>query len=148
MSGGFNAGQRATLVAVLDTLVPPGADGRLPGAGELGVAAHVDRALAMLPDLRSMVREGLRELEQAAESRHGRRFTALSRAERAALVAEQSFTFPLTLHTYVGYYQAPRVVAALGMEPRPPHPQGYAMEPSDLSLLDPVRKRAPFYRTC
>jgi hypothetical protein len=144
----FTETELATLASVLDEIIPPSADGRLPGAGEVGVATHVDRALANLPDLRSMVREGLRELEQAAESRHGRRFTALSRAERAALVAEQSCTFPLTLHTFVGYYQAPRVVAALGMEPRPPHPQGYAMEPSDLSLLDPVRTRAPFYRAC
>jgi len=144
----FSDTEIAMLASVLDEIIPPSADGRLPGAGEAGVAAHVDRALAALPDLRTMVREGLAELEQAAETRHGRRFTALSRAERAALVSEQSFTFPLTLHTYVGYYQAPRVVAALGMEPRPPHPQGYAMEPSDLSLLDPVRKRAPFYRTC
>ena len=145
---GFTATELATLASVLDEIIPPSPDGRLPGAGEVGVATHVDRALAALPDLRSMVREGLQELEQAAESRHGRRFMALSQPERAAIVAEQSFTFPLTLHTYVGYYQAPRVVAALGMEPRPPHPQGYTMEPSDLSLLDPVRKRAPFYRAC
>jgi len=145
---GFTDDELATLASVLDEIIPPSPDGRLPGAGEVGVATHVDRALAQLPDLRAMVRDGLAELEQAAEARHGRRFAALSRPERAALVGEQSFTFPLTLHTYVGYYQAPRVVAALGMEPRPPHPQGYAMEPSDLSLLDPVRKRAPFYRTC
>jgi hypothetical protein len=144
----FTESELATLASVLDEIIPPSPDGRLPGAGEVGVAAHVDRALVTLPDLRAMVREGLAELEQAAESRHGRRFTALEKRERAALVAEQSFTFPLTLHTYVGYYQAPRVVAALGMEPRPPHPQGYTMEPSDLSLLDPVRKRAPFFRAC
>lgn len=145
---GFTASELATLASVLDEIIPPSPDGRLPGAGELGVATHVDRALAKLPDLRAMVRDGLAELEQAAAARHGRRFTALEKGERAALVAEQSFTFPLTLHTYVGYYQAPRVVAALGMEPRPPHPQGYSMEPSDLSLLDPVRKRAPFFRAC
>jgi hypothetical protein len=79
--------------------------------------------------------------------RYDRCFAALARPERQALLAEQSFVFPLTLHTYVGYYQTPEVVAALGLETRPPHPQGYAMEPNDLSLLDVVR-RGQFYREC
>ena len=52
---GFTDTERATLASVLDEIIPPSADGRLPGAGEVGVATHVDRALANLPDLRTMV---------------------------------------------------------------------------------------------
>jgi hypothetical protein len=80
--------------------------------------------------------------------RHDRHFVALARPDRQALLAEQPFVFPLMLHTFVGYYQTPRVVEALGLEARPPHPQGYAMEPNDLSLLDPVRRRPRLYREC
>jgi hypothetical protein len=40
------------------------------------------------------------------------------------------------------------VLTALGLEARPPHPAGYAIEPNDLSLLDPVRRRAELYRRC
>jgi hypothetical protein len=35
---------------------------------------------------------------------------------------------------------------SLGMEPRPPFPTGHEVEQGDWSLLDPVRKRAKFYR--
>ena len=52
----------------------------------------------------------------------------------------------LTFVAYVGYYQHPRVVAALGLEHRPPHPKGHEMEASDLTLLDPVRRRGKLYR--
>ena len=38
------------------------------------------------------------------------------------------------------------VLAGLGLEPRPPHPEGYEMAASDFSILDPVRKRSKLYR--
>ena len=47
---------------------------------------------------------------------------------------------------YSGYYQHPRVVETLGLEARPPHPKGYAMEAFDPSLLDAVRRRGKIYR--
>jgi hypothetical protein len=54
----------------------------------------------------------------------------------------QSLTFPL----YIAYYQHPRVLEALGREARPPHPEGYEIEPFDPSLLEPVRRRPKLYR--
>jgi hypothetical protein len=44
------------------------------------------------------------------------------------------------------YYRDDRVMRSLGQEPRPPFPLGHLVEQGDWSLLDPVRKRAPFYR--
>jgi hypothetical protein len=44
------------------------------------------------------------------------------------------------------YYRDDRVMRSLGQEPRPPFPLGHVLEQGDWSLLDPVRKRAPFYR--
>lgn len=44
------------------------------------------------------------------------------------------------------YYRDDRVLAALGHEPRPPFPKGNVLEQGDWSLLDTVRKRAPFWR--
>ena len=37
-------------------------------------------------------------------------------------------------------------MAALGQEARPPFPKGHTVEQGDWSLLDPVKKRPPFYR--
>ena len=45
------------------------------------------------------------------------------------------------------YYRDDRVMRSLGMEPRPPFPQGFTLEQGDWSLLDPVRTRAPMWRS-
>lgn len=44
------------------------------------------------------------------------------------------------------YYRDDRVMRSLGMEPRPPFPQGFTLEQGDWSLLEPVRSRAPMWR--
>ena len=64
------------------------------------------------------------------------------------LLNEQGFVLPLTFHAFIGYYQHPRVVEALGLEARPPHPQGYQVAPNDLTLLDGVRRGPKRYREC
>jgi len=140
--------ERAALTLVLDAIVPATPDGRLAGAGTIGVTAHVEGVLRTLPDLRAMVVEGLRELAANARRRFHRPFTALTTTERDALVAEQGFVFVITPHAYVGYYQHERVLAALGLEPRAPHPRGHRIPPSDPGLLDPVRRRGTRYREC
>ncbi len=51
---------------------------------------------------------------------------------------------------YLAYYTDPAVRAVLeqltGYEARPPQPLGYALPPFDDALLDPQRRRAPFWR--
>lgn len=140
--------ERRALARVLDALIPPSTDGRMPGAGAAGVATHVENVLRTLPDLRAMVVEGLRELDAQAHAQHGRAFVECGDAERAALVAMQGFAYALIPHTYVGYYQQDAVLEAIGMEARPPHPQGYAVPENDLSLLAPVKARSKRYREC
>ncbi|MCC6848239.1 MAG: gluconate 2-dehydrogenase subunit 3 family protein [Deltaproteobacteria bacterium] len=144
----LSADQRRALACVLDALVPPSPDGRLPGAGAAGVATHVERTLRTLPDLRAMVVDGLRDLDVQARAQHGRPFVACGEGERAALVAAQGFGYALVPHTYVGYYQQDAVLEAIGMEPRPPHPKGYTVAENDLSLLAPVKARSKRYREC
>ncbi len=143
---GFSAEEMRTLTSVLDEIIPRSSDGALPGAGELGVAAYIDHALQKAPELRPMITEGLAELEAAAQRRHGRAFPDLSTPEKVALLNEQTFMLPLTLHTYAGYYQHAQVVEALGLEARAPHPKGYEMAANDLTLLENVRRRPQRYR--
>lgn len=150
---GFSAADRRVLAAVLDEVIPPTNDGKLPGAGGLGLASYIEDALRTAPDLRAAIRQGLEALETLARQRSGRGFDTLSSPERLALINELAPTehgFPpmLFMYTYTGYYQHPRVLEALGLDPRPPHPQGYQMAPDDLSLLDVVRKRPKSYRNC
>ena len=138
--------ERHLLAAVLDEIVPARPDGRVPGAGQLGLARDVDEALRRTPALRAMVVTGLSELEEQARQQSPHGFTALSPEERLALLQQQGFLLPLTLQAYVAYYRQPRVLEALGLEPRPPHPQGYAMAPDDLGAVEAVRRGPRRYR--
>ncbi len=149
----FTPDERRTLTSVLDEIIPPSPDGRLPGAGELGLADHVEAVVQRTPALRPVLARGLAALDELARGRGVRHFAALSREERVEALNGLAATEPeclpsLVFHTYTGYYQAGPVLVGLGLEPRPPHPQGHVVEPGDLSLLDPVRRRAKLYREC
>jgi hypothetical protein len=140
------------LTPVLDEVIPPSDDGRLPGAGQLGLARYVSQALHGTPDMEPPIVQGLSRLVHLAHERDPRGFSALSKDEKLAVLgdvmsAEPMFLGMLMFHTYVGYYQDARVAAALGMAPRAPHPDGYAVAPSDLTtMLEPVRRRGRLYR--
>ncbi len=116
----FSATQTQALTLALDEIIPPRPDGRLPGAGALGIAADVEEALRKTPPLLEMVVE--------------------------ALDAGTDLPPFVVIHAFGAYYRHARIMEALGLEPRPPHPKGYDMPPNDLSLLDPVRRRGPMWR--
>jgi hypothetical protein len=138
--------QRATLSCVLDEIVPPSADGRLPGAGTLGLAGAVEGFLQRTSGAVSGLARALEALGAAG-------FAVLPTAQRAQALHDFEAKSPgllpsLIAPTYVCYYQEPRVWVALGLEPRPPHPKGHVLEPGDLSLLEAVRRRGKIYRDC
>jgi hypothetical protein len=134
----FSAAEVRVLTLALDEIIPPRADGRLPGAGALGVAGDVEAVLQKTPELLRMVAEGLAALD-------ARGFARLSHTERSDALSELPPV--VILHAYSAYYQHPRIAEALGLEPRPPHPKGYEMAPNDLSLLDLVRRRGRLWRS-
>ena len=144
MGDPLSTDQRALLAILLDELVPPSEDGRFPGAGALGLAARLEEAAERTPGLRRALGEALGMLAACG-------FAALPRPERLlrlqALAQDAPAVFQtLLVHAYRDYYQHPRVVEALGLEPRPPFPKGFEVAPSDLTLLDPVRRRRKMYR--
>lgn len=141
--------QRSALAAVLDAIVPPSADGRLPGAGELGLAGAIEEKLGAMC---AFTARGLDALDALARERGAVGFTALAAADRTEVLNAHAASDPgflpgLVFQVYSAYYQHPRVLAGLGLEPRPPHPEGYTLEQPDLeALLAPVRARAKLYR--
>jgi hypothetical protein len=140
-----------TLASILDAIIPPRADGALPGAGTLGLDAHIAQAVERAPELDFVVAPGVAAADALASERHGRRFAELAPDEKLEVLHALDGTHPafvgtLVFHAYIAYYQHPRVREALGLEARPPHPSGYAMAPNDLTLLDVVRRRSKLYR--
>ena len=144
----LTAAQLAVLDAVLNLIVPPSSDARMPGAAEVGVLAYL---CAEAADALPVLREELDELERRANARFARSFIALVQGERHALVEElrartPAFMSRLAMETLACYYQHDRVLVGLGLEARPPHPTGYQVAQGDLSLLAPVRARGQIYR--
>ncbi|MFA5915849.1 MAG: gluconate 2-dehydrogenase subunit 3 family protein [Burkholderiales bacterium] len=140
--------QRVNLDIVLDMIVPPSADGRMPGAAEVGVPAYL---LAEAPDALPPLCRELEELERRSHERFARGFAELPQRERKSLIEamraqEPSFMSRLAMETLACYYQHDRVLGGLGLEARPPYPKGYQVLPGDLSLLEPVRARGKIYR--
>ena len=144
----LTAAQRAIVDAVLNLIVPPSADGRLPGAAEVGVPAFL---VAEAADALPALCEELDELERRARARFARGFAALEARERGSLLGETraqapAFMSRLAMETLACYYQHDRVLEGLGLEARAPYPKGYEVVPGDLSLLAPVRARGKIYR--
>jgi gluconate 2-dehydrogenase subunit 3-like protein len=148
----FSPDEERILTTLLYAVIPESRDGRLPGAGALELTAHIVRSVERTPMLRPVIDYGLSTLADLARKRNPAGWAALSRDERTAVFEEftatDQFFLPAFLFlVYSGYYTTARVVEALGLEMRPPHPEGYAIEPDDLSsLLDPVRRRGKMYR--
>jgi len=140
--------QRAILDLVLNLIVPPSADGRMPGAAEVGVLAYL---AAEAPDALPLLRQELDQLDLRSRERFARGYAELEQAERknqieAMRAQAPSFLGRLAMETLACYYQHDRVLAGLGREARPPYPKGYQVAQGDLSLLDPVRARGKIYR--
>jgi len=60
---------------------------------------------------------------------------------KAQLSAHPVLIMGILRHLYPAYYQLPRVLEAIGDQPRPPFPDGYDVEPTDPELLEKLRAR-------
>jgi len=141
------------LSALLDEVIPPGADGRMPGAGAIGLGERIAREVSGNAALLDTVRSGIASLDRVARGEHGAPFGELPSDARKRVLAQVTETEPalmptLAFPTYIAYYEHPSVLSALGLDPRPPHPKGYGLEPFDPTLLEGVRQRARSYREC
>lgn len=147
--------QRTLLDALLDTIIPPGAD--LPGAGALGIADFLAEQIAETPELRENLTQGLRKTAAFMKDHDIPDFPALPPEERETTArqleaAEPAFFTALITYTYIGYYTHPTVPPHFGFPNHPPQPEGNDLPPDDPDeldrILEPVRKRGPIYREC
>lgn len=140
----LTAGERATLRSVVALMIPASAEFGVPGADDDAIFADIVGSLGRDAD---PVRRALREIDERA----GGAFAQRPPDEREAIARrfrdEQPALAALLVEVTVRcYYRDDRVMRSLGMEPRPPFPDGFEVEPGDLSLLDPVRARGRIWR--
>jgi hypothetical protein len=116
----------------------------VPSAGDDAIFADILRSFGRDAE---HVLAVLRTLDQTA----GGVFADLEPAQRKAAAArlqESGGESLMYLERIVlqCYYRDDRVMRSLGLEVRPPFPEGFEVEQGDWSLLDPVRARPKLYR--
>ncbi len=132
--------QRNDLRAIAAMIIPASSEYNVPGADDAAIQADI---IATLGRDTTMVSAALDHLARLA----GKPLAALDADRREAVAKEfrASGGAPAATLTRVVlqcYYRDDRVLRSLGLELRPPFPQGYVLEQGDWSLLDPVKKRA------
>jgi hypothetical protein len=141
---GLSATEIRDLRDIAATMIPESPEHGVPGADDPAILDDIANSLGRdLP----LVREALAAI--AAKSVGA--FARLDRDRREALINDDHASggaAAATLGRLIlgAYYRDDRVLLALKLEARPPFPQGYTLEQGDWSLLDAVRKRAPFWR--
>ena len=143
----LNETNRPILDAILDELIPPSEDGKIPGAGALGVAEFLPTANAYAPDPTGSVQTILDAVPAD--------FVALPRDEKVAALKRvkaahgQAFEALLRL-TYMGYYSRPDTRPHFGIGAHPIHPLGYPVARESDAMMEeltaPVRARGKVYR--
>ena len=144
----LDADQESALAAIVGAMIPASDEYAVPSAADPAIFADILTLVKRHPE---PVIEALEALEAIAHSRHSTGFNALDEDAKAATL--ETFRQSATPHlraivsmTAQCYYRDDRVMASLGMEPRPPFPKGFEVEQGDLSLLDPVRARGRIWR--
>jgi hypothetical protein len=143
---------------LLDEIIPASPDGRLPGAGALGIVDFLKQQVKKISSLDKLFSQGLAKGTALLKMRSGnKKLEELPAKERIRLVkelekSEPDFFAALIRNTYMGYYTNPTVPPYFGLSDKPPQPNGYEMLPDDPKeldkLIEPVRKRGKCFREC
>ena len=142
----FSKTQKQVLAIIVNMMIP--AEGDMPGAADATIFSGI---LVRMEEKESAVKMALGIIEEMSTNQAGGSFLALDNDEQQGVIesfrsAQADLTRLFQLCTVASYYQDDRVMNALGLEARPPHPVGYEVEQTDWSLLDPVRAKEKFYR--
>lgn len=142
----LNEEQKNTLNVLLNLIIPPSEDGKMPGATDVGFFSYVHNE-----NIESFIQEILILTIDESHINFGKEFSALSSDEQSQLIKKMRrnhfrFYNGLAAHVIQCYYQHDDVCRAIGLEARPPFPDGYVVEEWDILLLEPVFFRGKIYR--
>ncbi len=136
--------QRGDLRVIAAMMIPASAEYKAPGADDAAIQADI---LATVGRDTRLVAEALDHLARLA----GVPLAELDAARREAIAKEFRATGGAAAAMLVRvvlqcYYRDDRVLRSLGLELRPPFPQGYTLEQGDWSLLEQVKARPSMWR--
>jgi hypothetical protein len=136
--------ERDDLRVISAMIIPESTEFGVPGADDAAIQNDI---IATLGRDGELVHAALGHLARLA----GAPLAQLDETRREAVAKEFRATggtaaATLTRVVLQCYYRDARVVRSLGLEPRPPFPQGHTLEQGDWSLLDPVKARPTMWR--
>ena len=137
--------ETAAVAAIVGMMIPASEKYAVPGADDDTILADI---LGTAREHVDLLKAGLATLDRLANEVT---FVELDGAARIALIEDRkeeldAFIRALTSMTVQCYYRDARVMASLGMEARPPFPEGFEVPQGDWSILDPVRDRGKVWR--
>ena len=144
----FTDDERLAVTALAAMVIPASEEYGVPGADD---PAIVDNILVDASRYPEQLKDALAALNALAQEEAGLPYASVSDDKRKEITSafRKSHVGHAKLFanlTVQGYYRDDRVMRSIGLEARPPHPQGYEVEQGDWSLVNPVKKKAPFYR--
>jgi len=141
---GLTEDEISALREIAGAMIPADPALGMPGADDPAILADIVRSVGRdLP----LVREAV----AAIGRKSGGSFAGMDQDAREALLngyhADGGAPAATLGRVILGaYYRDDRVLIAIGHEARAPFPKGYEVEQGDWSLLDPVKRRAKFWR--
>lgn len=144
---GGESPDRELLLALVETFIPAGSRGTsMPAAAELAEFREISGQ-----DMQRFYGPLLERVRSLGSNPDARDFARLDPSDREAILREIEADEPgllrgPVLQTMIRYYESSDVALRLGLEARPPHPQGYNLGETDWGLLDPVRAMQPIYK--
>ena len=141
---GLSRADLRDLRRIAGIMIPVSTQYRIPGADDDAIFADIVRSLGRDRD---HVRKALAMLREMAGGDFAGLDAAKAEATAMALLGREGAVIAALGRAVLQcYYRDDRVIAALGLEPRPPFPKGHALEQGDWSLLDAVRGRPRMWR--
>ena len=141
---GLSRADLRDLRRIAGIMIPASTQYRVPGADDDLIFADIVRSLGRDRD---HVRKALAMLREMAGGDFAALDAARAEATAMALLARKGAVIAALGRAVLQcYYRDDRVMAALGLEPRPPFPKGHVIEDGDWSLLDAVRGRPRMWR--
>jgi hypothetical protein len=142
----FSAEDALIIRRIAGAIIGPSAEHSLPGANDEAIAARILRDGAKHE---RAIHAAIRDFAGDATARVG--LQAFNEAEfsgklRSFLNIRPAFGSLMIWLVAEAYYQDERVLRSIGMEARPPFPKGHVVEPSDWSLLEPVKRMGRIFR--
>ena len=144
----FTNQEKRIFLALVDMIIPASEELNIPGASDTLIFKNI---IANSAKNHQKILESLSALETLAQEKENASFANLLIDQRVRIIKIFRETYPTEANMFENltsqcYYQDDRIMISLGMEPRPPYPEGFIVEQGDWSLLEPVRKREKFYR--